>query len=303
MAAVLGVEYVSVLALEPEHERLRMVAADGWPGGAVDHLTVHVDSASQAGATMLRDSAVVVGDLREHGRFPGVVGLRELGVVSGATTPIRTGQGPFGVLAAHTTRLRRFSAEEVSFLDTVAGVLGAAAERSQADDQIRHHAMYDWLTGLPNRLLFGDRLTQALASSGRGSQLLALLFIDLDHFKNINDSLGHGAGDEVLRLLTRRWRRSCAPRIPWPGSEATSSRSCCRGSGAPATPRRSLPGCCRALAAPLTLDNGRTIVIGASIGIAYAARWPGFHDRRARTRRRPRHVRGQGCGAGADPLV
>jgi GGDEF domain-containing protein len=70
--------------------------------------------------------------------------------------------------------------------------------------ELDHLASHDSLTGLPNRRLFLDRLAQALARSRRSGEPLALLFIDLDHFKEINDRLGHGAGDIVLRAVAGR---------------------------------------------------------------------------------------------------
>jgi len=65
-------------------------------------------------------------------------------------------------------------------------------------------AQHDFLTQLPNRMLLNDRLTQAIASAHRHSKSLALLFLDVDHFKRINDSLGHASGDQVLKSIARR---------------------------------------------------------------------------------------------------
>lgn len=84
-------------------------------------------------------------------------------------------------------------------------------DRLQAEDDLRENqkhldflAHHDSLTGLPNRLLLNDRLHHAMASATRMKQPLALLFIDLDRFKNINDSLGHELGDELLREVAKR---------------------------------------------------------------------------------------------------
>lgn len=81
-----------------------------------------------------------------------------------------------------------------------------ASESKRRGEQAEQLAFHDSLTGLPNRLLFNDRLTMALSQARRHQRRLAILFMDLDHFKVINDSLGHAAGDDVLRLVTDRLR-------------------------------------------------------------------------------------------------
>jgi diguanylate cyclase (GGDEF)-like protein/PAS domain S-box-containing protein len=78
-------------------------------------------------------------------------------------------------------------------------------ERKATDAKIRSLALYDTLTGLPNRTLFADRLTQALATYERSGRGLALLFMDLNRFKEINDTQGHGVGDQVLIKVARRF--------------------------------------------------------------------------------------------------
>jgi diguanylate cyclase (GGDEF)-like protein/PAS domain S-box-containing protein len=76
--------------------------------------------------------------------------------------------------------------------------------RKRAEETIRELAYRDALTGLPNRVLFNDRFTMALAQARRHQQRICLMLLDLDHFKNINDTLGHSVGDKLLRIVGER---------------------------------------------------------------------------------------------------
>jgi diguanylate cyclase (GGDEF)-like protein/PAS domain S-box-containing protein len=88
----------------------------------------------------------------------------------------------------------------------IEGTVIDITERKRAEEQVKHLAFHDALTGLPNRLLLNDRLEVALAQAHRSRQKLAILYLDLDRFKVINDSLGHTVGDELLRRVAERLR-------------------------------------------------------------------------------------------------
>lgn len=95
--------------------------------------------------------------------------------------------------------------QDHDFVESVATVVWLALERLAQEERHRHLALHDPLTGLPNRLLLGDRLEGAIARARRRGTLIAVMVLDLDGFKQINDTYGHHAGDEVLRVLAGRF--------------------------------------------------------------------------------------------------
>lgn len=141
------------------------------------------------------------------------------------------------------------------------------SERKAAEERIRYLAEHDALTGLPNRVLLHDRLAQALLAAQREHRRLALLFVDLDRFKNINDSLGHHVGDQLLRAVAERIvqcvRASDTVSRPG-GDEFTLLLPHIAG---PDDAARVAEKLLEALARPFSID-GRQLMISASIGIS-----------------------------------
>lgn len=140
--------------------------------------------------------------------------------------------------------------------------------RRKAEDQIRFLAHNDPLTGLLNRASFGQRLDLDLTRLRRGRDQLAVLYLDLDRFKQVNDLMGHAAGDAVLREVALRVQ-------PFLGADDSFARlggdefAIIRAEG---LSPEGLDGLCTrilaAIAPPITVDEGRTAMVGASIGVA-----------------------------------
>jgi len=118
------------------------------------------------------------------------------------------GDRPFGVLEVGDRDGRSFADGDISFMQSIANMLAAAIERIKVEQDIQRMALEDPLTGLPNRALFRDHLQQGLARIKRSGGLLAVLLIDLDHFKDVNDTLGHPTGDRLLAEVAERLRGS-----------------------------------------------------------------------------------------------
>jgi diguanylate cyclase (GGDEF)-like protein/PAS domain S-box-containing protein len=118
------------------------------------------------------------------------------------TVDIRTGEETFGTLSVRT--VSELGEDEQSFLRAIANVLATALGRLRDESRMRHEALHDPLTGLANRTLCHDRLTHALARSGRTSGVACVLFVDLDSFKRVNDLYGHAAGDALLVAIGQR---------------------------------------------------------------------------------------------------
>jgi Amt family ammonium transporter len=146
-----------------------------------------------------------------------------------------------------------------------------AIDRKRTEVQLAHLAVHDHLTGLPNRSVFDDRLEHALQRRRDGQGGVAVLFIDLDGFKRLNDSFGHGAGDDVLREAGVRIRAAVRPHDTVARLGGDEFTALCEGvygdHGALTIGRR----IAEELARPLVID-GHEIVLRASIGVVLAER-------------------------------
>ncbi|HLF41771.1 MAG TPA: EAL domain-containing protein, partial [Acidimicrobiia bacterium] len=155
-----------------------------------------------------------------------------------------------------------------SFTGTLAMVTDIT-DRKRAEQLLAHQALHDPLTGLPNRTLLLDRLRQALARSERTDAAVGVLFLDLDRFKVVNDTLGHGAGDDLLVQVAARLRTAVRPMDTVARFGGDEFAVLCEGIAGEAGARALADRIAAALGAPVAV-GGRDVAVSASIGIALA---------------------------------
>jgi diguanylate cyclase (GGDEF)-like protein/PAS domain S-box-containing protein len=210
MTEIDGVEAACIWEAGREGRRLHLRAGlEEREGGAERRASAARDS--HAGAALESGLHVIVDDWSSEPRFSMPPALRVLGVRSSLAVPIAGKERPFGVLDIHSTEPSHFTPQDVHFAQASANVLADALERHSADEALRHRVLHDSLTGLPNRLSFVDSLCDALRRSIASGSPVGILFLDLDHFKLINDSIGHHAGDDLLRAVAPRLRAHLRP--------------------------------------------------------------------------------------------
>ncbi|MBS0557516.1 MAG: EAL domain-containing protein [Proteobacteria bacterium] len=158
--------------------------------------------------------------------------------------------------------------DESGHVTNFVGVMNDITDRKRAEQELRYLANYDTLTGLPNRTLLGERLAHAVIRARRTSRKVAVLFLDLDRFKHVNDSMGHAAGDRVLKAVGERL---CA--------KITESATIARLGGDEFTVvledvqhidqvQRIASELLEIFMTPLVLDSGQEVVVSPSIGIS-----------------------------------
>ena len=133
LAEMLKVEYTKILELLPNEKKLLLRAGVGWRDGSLGQATVDAAYESQAGYTLQSHNPVIVDDLRTETRFTGSQLLVDHDVVSGLSVVIDGHQGPWGILGVHSTQWRKFTSDDIYFVQSVANILGAALERARLD--------------------------------------------------------------------------------------------------------------------------------------------------------------------------
>ncbi len=206
VSVTLKADYCNVLELDTDGKQLLFKAATGWPAEWIGQRTVPVRPGNRVEFALSHREPVITKDYEdkeEETRFAPSP-LLQFGVRSGVEVPIFGTTGTFGILSAHSLKPRRFGEDDLSFLQSVANILALAVERKGAEERLAYLAQFDALTTLPNRHLFHDRLLQTMAQGRRSGNPMAVLYIDLDRFKLVNDTQGHGAGDKLLKEAAAR---------------------------------------------------------------------------------------------------
>ena len=139
--------------------------------------------------------------------------LAEEGLKDGIVTALRGGDRIFGMVLVGNRMgdSTTFTHDDRRLFETFASHAAALLENDRVKSQLRHQAFHDSLTGFANRVLFTERVQKALAMTTEGNRRPAVLFLDLDDFKKVNDSLGHSAGDQLLLAVAERVRSCLRP--------------------------------------------------------------------------------------------
>jgi diguanylate cyclase (GGDEF)-like protein len=218
-AVVDGAKFTSttIALAQPDSEFLQTVATTGPMADYIRTLRFSMsadrpEGRGLSGTAFRTGHAVVSNDFQADSRTSHWHGSKS-GTRSGAGLPLLVAGKPVGVFMFLSSECGTFTPDLVELLrrltENVSFALESfdrADEKTKADEQIQYLATHDGLTGLPNRAMFNGLLEQSIKMARRNKQKCAVLFIDLDRFKVINDSLGHAAGDKLLVEVANRLR-------------------------------------------------------------------------------------------------
>jgi diguanylate cyclase (GGDEF)-like protein len=201
---VLGTDRTAVTQIVGDKLVMRCSTWSGRP------TTLDLAGTSVSAIAVREDRPVLVHDRQaaDHEPLDGaLVGLRAT-----LAAVIRVAGRPWGTLTgASRDATTSFDQVDLDFVTAVANALSAALERMRAEEEIRHHALHDALTGLANRTLLADRLAVSLGRARESGRRVAVLVVDVDHFKTVNDAHGHGLGDAMLVATAERLRATQRP--------------------------------------------------------------------------------------------
>ena len=251
---------------------LLQVVASSVPGRASAVLRRH--PGTFAARAMDENLIQVSDDLLHDDRYTNKVNASAFDIRGTIACPIPGEDAAWGLIGPVAPQPVTWTEDDVAFVESVAATVGAAVRRHDLETQLAHQALHDPLTGLPNRALATDRIEHALRRSELADSRLAILLLDLDDFKTVNDSLGHGSGDALLAELATRFERAVRPgdtvaRLG--GDEFVVVCEEVESLEAVAYVAESLLNAC----ATGVLVEGRELQVTASIGVATALRGDG----------------------------
>lgn len=199
----------SINLLDADRKRFSLVIAPSMPDEFRDALTRHdigpgIGSCGTSAATGER---VIVADVYTHPYWKDFTDLaRHAAIRACWSEPIIADREILGSFAFYHRDARQPAAEDLEFIHDLAALAGIAIVRRRSETQIERLAFFDVLTDLPNRRMLLDRLEREIASASRHGRYGAVLYIDLDNFKTLNDSMGHFVGDLLLIQVADRLR-------------------------------------------------------------------------------------------------
>lgn len=198
-------------------------------GGSVkNYLNTRLPRGNSISGLCVQAREVLHSDDTEKDPRVNVEACRKVGARSLVVAPLFHQDECVGVLKTLSNKAEAFAEEDVKTLQLMAGLIGSAlghqitykntqqnltnktkslTKVKKTAQKLKRMAHYDSLTELPNRTLFGDRIETAILRAKRKQQHIAVMYLDIDHFKQINDTQGHAAGDEILKIFASRLKQ------------------------------------------------------------------------------------------------
>jgi diguanylate cyclase (GGDEF)-like protein/PAS domain S-box-containing protein len=204
-------QFSRYLALSADEKMLQFKAGTGWEGDWAEQINFDAVVETEDRFSIGAREAILIDDFSHDARYLPSPIIAEHRIRSAAEVLVWGVNGPYGLLGVYSRSPCAFAQDSVDFLQGIKNTLAAAIDRRCAEARLAYLAQFDALTGLPNRNLYLDRLWQMLRQTDRNKRPVGVIFFDVDHFKSINDKLGHSGGDEVLTQIAVRLRKCLRP--------------------------------------------------------------------------------------------
>ena len=273
---VLPVTGAGVMLMARDEENLHFVAASNAKVLEIESLQNELGEGPCLEAYRTNE-AVAIPDLANDHRFPEFsAGARSKGLAAVFTFPMRLDKHRLGALDLYRDTPGQLDDEDMQAAQVLADVAAAYLFNAQARsdtlasaEMAQHRSLHDPLTGLPNRTLLSERLEHAVARARRPNQVVAVLFVDLDRFKSINDRFGHHVGDLLLIEVASRLRHVLRPGDTLARLAGDEFVVLCEDLGAPDQAEVVAERIVATLGEPMSIV-GHRIEVTASVGLAFS---------------------------------